>query len=69
MKILMFGQLPDLIKTFRDGGTNLQEQLFAASAEDQRALASQSHERAWNPIISAIVSAEDRIKDFYTIPI
>jgi hypothetical protein len=67
MKTLMFGKLPDIIKNFRDGGINLGEQLSRASAEDQRALASQSIESKWSPI-NAKKTAVGRVSDFLHFP-
>jgi hypothetical protein len=66
MKTLMFGQLPNLIKTFRDGRSDLQEELFRASTEDQFALASQSTESQWS-VINVKEITVGRVSDFLPI--
>jgi hypothetical protein len=62
----MFGQLPDLIKTFRDSKGDLQEELFRASTEDRCALASQSTESQWI-VINVKEIAVGRVSDFLPI--
>jgi hypothetical protein len=62
MKTLVFGNLPDFIKTFRAGGNDLQDQLSTASTEDEEAWASQSTEGRWD-LIHAENIAEERISD------
>jgi hypothetical protein len=64
MKTLIAGQVPDLIKNFRDGGTSLQEQLFKASDED-RAATSEAGEGIWIPVDARKI-AKEKISQYFS---
>ncbi|KAL2859127.1 uncharacterized protein BJX67DRAFT_386692 [Aspergillus lucknowensis] len=64
VKSLMSGQPPDPLHILRDDGTGLQDQLSAASAEDDTVVVSPSADNPWAPI-DVEQNAASRMQDFF----